>query len=170
MENMVDALKMAFAVIVFVMALTIAFTVFSQAKETSEFVFYMMDKTNFEEQLEQSQNDTKIVGMETILPLVARYIDYNENYSIEIQRENGDTIVIFDLLEDQKANRTVLQARTRLEEEMQKLIKNYQTRKFIETYSEELYRGEVYTAPNGETFETVNTNTKIKITYRLISE
>lgn len=169
MENMVDALKIAFAVIVFVMALTIAFTVFSQAKTTSEFIFYLTDKTNFEEYLEESQSETKIVGMETILPLVARYIDYNENYSIEIKKENGDNIVTFDLLEDQKANRTVLQARQRLEEEMQKLVKNYQARKFLETYSEELYRGEVYTTETGETFESVNTNTKIRITYQLIN-
>lgn len=170
MENMVDALKLAFAVIVFVMAITIAFTVFSQAQHTSEFIFHRTDKTNFEEHLEESQTQKKIVGMETILPLVARYIDYNENYSIEIQKENGDTIVIFDLLEDRKANRTVSQTRKRLEEEMQKLVKNYQNSKFSESYSEEVYRGEVYETESGETFEKTNTNTKIRITYRLVNE
>ncbi len=106
MENMVDALKTAFAVIVFVIAITIAFTVFSQAQATSEFIMQLTDNTNFEEYLEESEGKTKIVGIETILPLVARYIDYNENYSVEIKKENGETIVVFDILEDQEANRT----------------------------------------------------------------
>lgn len=169
MENMVDALKIAFAVIVFVMALTIAFTVFPQAKATSEFIFYLTDKTNFEEHLEESKTQAKIVGLETILPLVARYIDYNENYSIEIKKENGENIVTFDIREDADANRTYIQAKKRLEEEMEKLVKNYQNRKFIETYSEEVYKGEIYTTENGETFEAVNTYTRIRVTYQLIN-
>lgn len=169
MENMIDALKMAFAVIVFVMALTIAFTVFSQAKATSDFVLYLNDKTNFEEYLEESQNEKKIVGMETILPLVARYIDYNENYSVDIQNTNGDSIVVFDLTEDQRANRTEMQARKRLEEQMKELVDKYQNRKFYETISEEVYKGNIYQTENEEVFEAINTNTKIRITYRLIN-
>ena len=54
MENMVDALKTAFAVIVFVIAITIAFTVFSQAQATSEFIMQLTDNTNFEEYLEEN--------------------------------------------------------------------------------------------------------------------
>lgn len=169
MENMVDALKTAFAVIVFVIAITIAFTVFSQAQATSEFIMQLTDNTNFEEYLEESEGKTKIVGIETILPLVARYIDYNENYSVEIKKENGETIVVFDILEDKEANRTPLQSRQRLEEEMKKLVEKYQDRTFLETYSEELYRGDVYETETGETFEAVNTNTKIRITYQLIN-
>ncbi len=169
MENMVDALRMAFAVIVFVMALTIAFAVFSQAKATSDLVLYMNDKTNFEEYIEENKSENKIVGMETILPLIARYIDYNENYSVEIQDISGKTIVVFDLLEDQKLNRTELQIRKRLEEQMKELVNKYQNRKFYEIYSEEVYKGEIYTTQNEETFEAINTNTKIKITYRLVN-
>lgn len=168
MENMVDALKMAFAVIVFVMALTIAFAVFSQAKATSDIVLYMNDKTNFEEYIEENKNEKKIVGMETIIPLVARYIDYNENYSIEIQNTNGSSIAVFDLLEDQKLNRTELQTRQRLKEELENLVDKYQDRQFEEIYSEEIYKGQIYTTENEESFEKINTNSKIRITYRLI--
>ena len=52
---------------------------------------------------------------------------------------------------------------------MEKLVKNYQNRKFIETYSEEVYKGEIYTTENGETFEAVNTYTRIRVTYQLIN-
>ncbi len=52
---------------------------------------------------------------------------------------------------------------------MKKLVEKYQDRTFLETYSEELYRGDVYETETGETFEAVNTNTKIRITYQLIN-
>lgn len=165
MENMVDALKMAFAVLVFVMALTIAFTVFSQAKATSDFVIYLNDKTNFEEYVEEAEREEKIVGIETILPLVAKYIDAAENYSVEIQDANGDLIAVFDKDKED----TKIQARRNLEKQMKDLVKNYQTRKFSETYSEEIYQGDIYTTENEEQFELHDTDTKIKITYRLVN-
>ena len=59
MDNAVDALKIAFAVLVFVMAITVSITAFDQAKATSDEVFYMADKTNFYEypsKDEQKQN------------------------------------------------------------------------------------------------------------------
>ena len=49
MENAVDALKMGFAVLVFVIAISVSIMAMGQAKETSEPVFYMTDKTNFYE-------------------------------------------------------------------------------------------------------------------------
>ena len=88
---------------------------------------------------------------------------------LNIKKENGENIVTFDIREDADANRTYIQAKKRLEEEMEKLVKNYQNRKFIETYSEEVYKGEIYTTENGETFEAVNTYTRIRVTYQLIN-
>ena len=53
MENAVDALKIAFGVIVFVIALSLFFFMTNQAKATSDLVLYMSDKTNFYD-MEQS--------------------------------------------------------------------------------------------------------------------
>ncbi len=47
MENAVDALKIAFGVLVFVIALTVAFALLSQAKATSDIMLFASDKTNY---------------------------------------------------------------------------------------------------------------------------
>ena len=89
MENAVDALKMAFAVFAFVMALTTAMLAFTQARETSEQVFYMTDKTNFYEYYDDSkETETRIVSAETIIPTLYRY--YKEDFNV----------VIFDLVDE----------------------------------------------------------------------
>ena len=49
MENAVDALKIAFAVIVFVIALSIGMYMFTQAKVTSDIVLQKSDITEFME-------------------------------------------------------------------------------------------------------------------------
>ena len=74
MDNAVDALKMGFAVIAFVIALTVSIVAMAQAKETSEKVFYMTDKTNFYEYLSDKKlPDGRIVSGETIIPTLYRY-------------------------------------------------------------------------------------------------
>ena len=102
MENAVDALKIAFAVMVFTIALSLAMATFSQARETSETVLFMNDKTNYYEydeigtatdmgdytQYEVRQvdgstityTDKRIVGIETVIPTLYRY--YKENYIV----------------------------------------------------------------------------------------
>ena len=49
MENASDALMMAFGVLIFVLALTLAINSFSQAREVSEIVLYQSDSTNYYE-------------------------------------------------------------------------------------------------------------------------
>ena len=55
MENAVDALKLAFGVLVFVIALTVIMTMFTQARETSDLVLQRSDITEFMDYTEQSQ-------------------------------------------------------------------------------------------------------------------
>lgn len=47
MENAADALKIAFGVLVFTVALAITFSVIAQAKKTSDVVLFHSDKNNF---------------------------------------------------------------------------------------------------------------------------
>ena len=104
MDNAVDALKIAFAVLVFVMAITVSITAFDQAKATSDEVFYMADKTNFYEypsEEEQKQNqklkleEGRIVSIETIIPTLYRY--YKENFNVTINNVEGKPICTFNL-------------------------------------------------------------------------
>jgi len=49
MENASDALKMAFAIFVFVIALTIVFSLITKVKETADAILLNSDKTNYYE-------------------------------------------------------------------------------------------------------------------------
>ena len=93
MDNAVDALKIAFAVLVFVIALGISMRVFSQAKAVSDEVFYMTDKTNFYEYTAGNERpEGRIVSAEAIIPTLYRY--YKENFNIIIgEDKNNDGVV-----------------------------------------------------------------------------
>lgn len=97
MDNAIDALKIAFAVLVFVMALSISMRVFSQAKAVSDEVFYMTDKTNFYEyEAGNERPEGRIVSVETIIPTLYRY--YKENFNVIIGKdENEDGVVSGEL-------------------------------------------------------------------------
>ena len=67
MENAVDALKMAFAIFVFIMALSIVFSLFTQIKDTADSVLYLSDKTNFYEWETGNLTNGRIVGEDTVI-------------------------------------------------------------------------------------------------------
>ena len=91
MDNALDALKIAFAVLVFVIALSISMKVFGQAKLVSDEVFYMTDKTNFYEYTSGDNSpDGRIVSGETIIPTLYRY--YKENFNVIIKDERGNEL------------------------------------------------------------------------------
>lgn len=96
MDNAVDALKIAFAMLVFVMAITVSITAFEQAKATSDEVFYMADKTNFYEYTSDDKiPDGRIVSIETIIPTLYRY--YKENFNVIILDKEGKEVCTFNL-------------------------------------------------------------------------
>lgn len=90
MENATEALMMAFAVIIFVLALTVAITSFGQVKAVSDIVLYSQDETNYYDYQgaigKASQN--RIVGLETIIPTLYKY--YKENYTVLFRQANYD--------------------------------------------------------------------------------
>lgn len=83
MENAVDALKMAFAVLFFVGALGISMVTFTKARETADILLYSKDSTNYYEYVEPSKNKSRVVGVETIIPTLYRY--YKENYTVQFK-------------------------------------------------------------------------------------
>ena len=72
MENAAEALKLAFAVLVFVMAVSVTVGLFSQARETSEIVLQYSDVTSYYDYQDYTKKDrvyeNRIVGLETIMP------------------------------------------------------------------------------------------------------
>lgn len=101
MENAVEALKIAFAVFVFVIALSVSMNAIGQARATSDAVFYMTDKTNFYERApEDKEGDARIVSGETIIPTLYRY--YKENFNVIILDDDGEIITTYNLEEEVK--------------------------------------------------------------------
>ena len=81
MENATDALKIAFAVLVFVMALTITITMFSQLNSTSKILISATDTTNYYQySLADADKTFREVGLETIIPTLYKY--YKEQYTV----------------------------------------------------------------------------------------
>lgn len=83
MENATEALKMAAAVIMFVMALSVAIISYGQVRKTSDSILDMRDREteyidgNF---YYETTGTERTVGLETIIPTIYRV--YYENYRI----------------------------------------------------------------------------------------
>lgn len=99
MENAVEALKMAFAVFVFAIAVALSFSVIGQVRATSDVIMALEDKTNDYDYVESTEtnasNKERIVGFETILPAIYRYSE--EQYAVTIVGTDGNAIARYDL-------------------------------------------------------------------------
>ena len=96
MENTVDALKMAFAIFVFTIAISLAIYMFTKARETANIVLQSSDVTKYMEYTDLSDinsgisiEDDRIVGLETIIPTLYKY--YKENYTVIFLKSDGIT-------------------------------------------------------------------------------
>ena len=82
MENAVDALKIAFGVLVFVIALTVAFALLSQAKATSDIMLFASDKTNYYTYSDEPNQQGRIVGADVVISSLYRY--YKESVVVRV--------------------------------------------------------------------------------------
>ncbi len=93
MENAVDALKMAAAVLTFVMALGISISTLSQAKQTAQVLINYTDREYETQYVEDTGERVRTVGMETIIPTI--YRAFKENYIVIFYDRNGDPITLY---------------------------------------------------------------------------
>ena len=121
MENAAQALKTAAAVLIFVIAITVSFTMFSKAKATADAIITSKDKQEYLEAAEldngilytsseaiSKAGDTetqsaisgmttkgdRIVGIDDVISTIYRY--YLEKYGVTIIKANGEVIARFD--------------------------------------------------------------------------
>ncbi len=94
MENATDALKMAFAMMMFVICLSIAFSMISKAKETADTILWYSDKTNYMEgplEEEESLKDGRTVGRDVVISTLYQSVK-NGTPNVRIILRNGTTI------------------------------------------------------------------------------
>ena len=84
---------MAAGVLVFVMALGIAISSFSEAKQTADVLIQYNDREYSTQYAQDTGSKNRIVGAETIIPTI--YRAYKEKYKIVFCDENGDPLYLF---------------------------------------------------------------------------
>lgn len=93
MENAVEALKNAFAVMMFVMALTLSISSFSTANSAVTSLIKMNDRENEYTYVEPAPGFTRTVGIETVVSSI--YRAFEQNIEIYFKKSNGDLMPLF---------------------------------------------------------------------------
>lgn len=97
MENAADALKMAGAAALFVIAFTVAMTMFTRARQTTDAVLDNLRIDEFYSKVEPLDNNiTREVGLETVIPTLYRYAQSDANIRIRILTVDGTEHQVFD--------------------------------------------------------------------------
>lgn len=92
MENAANALKIAFAIIMLVLAITATFSIISQAKETADAVFFASDETNFYDMssmTKYSDSNKRVVEKDTVISTLYRL--YDESLCVTIVMDPMDS-------------------------------------------------------------------------------
>lgn len=110
-DNISNALLMAAAMLIFIIAITVTFSLISQTKTTSDIILYSYDDTKYYDQgyeditytLANEKKFNRIVNIETIMPTVYRYI--KENYGVTIIDKKGKILARFDSTTESVVNK-----------------------------------------------------------------
>ena len=109
MENVVEALKMAFGYMMFVLALTLTISSFSLAREATDAVITIKDRETQYTYIEPASDFNNIVGIETVLPTM--YKAYKENFKIVFYKsytdENNNEPFILYKYKEYTQNKTI---------------------------------------------------------------
>lgn len=103
MENAVEALKIAFAMLMFVMALSLGISSISKANSTVEAITKLNDRETDYSYVTPSANFSRTVGVETIIPIL--YKAYIENFEVKFYDKDGTTPLAIYYATDSNGNR-----------------------------------------------------------------
>lgn len=122
MENAAEALKMAGAVLIFVLALSIIILSFNQVRETADIILDYRDRETMYidgNYYYQSSGTERQVGLETVIPSIIRA--YTENYKIVFEGLK-DPIYVITLSDGTKVEKYSLDLETNQDSEYKNVI------------------------------------------------
>lgn len=163
MEDAVDALKIAFAVFVFVTAVALLFSLTSQAKDTADYVLYYNDETNFYEYTDSSDENRKVSVLEVISTL---YRYYKESISVTVDLGSGN-VETFDLADKDKSYTTEEEIKKALGEYINDNLKDLTNATFTEEFVEVPISGIYETGADGTQIILSAGGNKLYVTYTL---
>lgn len=162
MENAVDALKIAFAVFIFVLSLSIAFMAFSQAAQTSNKMLFASDPTNYYRYTGKVPENGRIVTADVVISSLYRY--YKESIVVNIADNSGIIQETFntatDGLNSQERRKQRVEGYV-----LDTLDKNV---KYLETFQEVTKNGKYAVGEDGTVITEEAGQTSIYITYTII--
>lgn len=126
MENALDAMKMAFGMLVFVIALSASMYLLNTATSTSQILLYYADQSNYLDNINIDETDIvtkRVVNVETIIPTLYRY--YKENFAVQIYNSNDDLVQVFDVNIEGKVRKAAGTTSGRRTEEQKALLSLY---------------------------------------------
>lgn len=158
MENATDALLIAFAIIIFVVALAVSFTSLNKAKTTADIVLFFSDRENFQIPLKNDADNYidggRTVGDDVVISTIARCI--KEKFSVKIIEDTITYKFEYDV-----------QTKQEIEAEINRFINNHRGKKYRETYVEATTSGTTYFGDDDSQIEE-NVGKKIYITFKKI--
>ena len=92
MENASDALKMAFAVFMFITALSLAFSSLTKVRETADTVLWFSDKTNYYKEEAGTLQNGRVVSEATVISALCNF--ESANTRVIVERDDGVTELI----------------------------------------------------------------------------
>lgn len=158
MENAADALKIAFAIFVFVVAITIAFSLVAKAKSTSDYVLFYADKTNFYDRLD-SKESNRVVSISDVISTLYRY--YKESLCVTIVLP--DNTYRFDLnMSKADLKKLELNQAPSTENAIEKMLEDFIASKLI-AYADAKFEEEFVEIPISGIYETGEDDTEITL-------
>lgn len=104
MENATEALKMAFGVMMFVLALSLAISSFSSATQAVDTIVTLKDRETQYTYVTPASNSNRIVGIETVVPTL--YKAYKENFRVQFFDRDGTKPLALYYQTDSFGNKT----------------------------------------------------------------
>lgn len=158
MENGADALLIAFAVLIFIIALAVSLNILAQAKSTADIVLFYSDRENFQTPLKPDPDNAsdggRVVGVDTVIATIARCA--KEKFSAKIiDGNNTNDVYTFEY---------DVQTEGQIKEEIDRFMKNYKGTTYRETYVEITTSGTTHFGEDGTELEQ-DVGKKIYITY-----
>ena len=128
MDDVVQAISIAFACIVFVIALSVSMYMFSQVTTTAEALSLYADSTIYYDNVELVEDETgkrgteRIVSAETIIPILYRY--HKENFCVKIYDADNKLIQIFDVKLEGDVHNAVADTKAKEEKDASQIVNN----------------------------------------------
>lgn len=162
MENAADALKIAFAIFVFVVAITIAFSLVAKAKSTSDYVLFYADKTNFYDRLD-SKEFNRVVSISDVISTLYRYYKESLCVTIVLPPEDEDNTYRFDLnMSKADLKKLGLNQTPSKENAIEKMLEDFIASKLI-AYADAKFEEEFVEIPISGIYETGEDDTEITL-------